>query len=70
MKKIFVDLGLRSVGFITSVKSVNPHSLTILEGASIDDGAYSPPQHIWIDNDGLKNLYDALKAIYEPTVVG
>lgn len=73
MKKIFVDLGgeivvgiLRNYG----VEGKPCWHLDAIQGESLDDGAISPPQHVAVTHEGLKNLYNALKAIYEPTVVG
>ena len=66
MTKYFVDLGVRTVGVIECHESNVPqYSLNLLEGASIDDGAYSPPQHIWVGAASLRNLYAALHGIYK-----
>lgn len=73
MKKIFVDLGGETVGILKRYahsKDKELWLLNVVQEGGIDDGAYCPAQHTFVNSDGLQNLYDALKAIYEPTVVG
>ncbi len=70
MAKTYIDLGVTTVGILSETKYAGldtaARSLTILEGSSLDDGAYSPPQHVYLGKDAVKSLYLALKACFEP----
>lgn len=77
MKKIFVDLGLCAHGIIKRATVVGRsyagpevYDMDIFDEGGVDDGIYIPPRHISLSRYELKALYDALKAIYEPTVEG
>ena len=64
MSRILIDLGSSTVGALSEMPKKGMYGLSIYDSGSIDDGAYTPPAHIWLFGDSLKNLYMALHKVY------
>ena len=70
MGKILIDLGHSAVGALNETPNKGKYALAIHDSGSIDDGAYTPPAHIWLDDVGLRNLYAALHGVYNEAKLG
>ena len=64
MSKILIDLGYNAVGALNETLKNGAYGLAIYDSGSIDDGAYTPPAHIWLADAALRNLYAALHKVY------
>ena len=70
MSKILIDLGHGAVGALHEKFKKGTYGLAIFSSGSIDDGAYTPPAYIWLDDVGLRNLYAALHGVYNEAKLG